>query len=87
MWKLPTCRYLLPISEATNELRLTIWERIRPGPRIIIDITCKDKEAKEYIEAINFRITDPLAALLEQDFGTRILEGKRSEEYPPPIAL
>lgn len=50
-------------------------------------MTCKDEEAEEYIEATNFRIVGSLSALLEQDFGTRILKGERSKEYPPPIAL
>jgi hypothetical protein len=54
---------------------------------MIKGVTCKDKEAKEYIEATNFRITGPLSTLLEQDFSTRILEGERSKECPPPIAL
>jgi len=50
---------------------------------MIEGVTCKDEEAEEYIEATNFRIAGPLSALLEQDFGTRILEGERFEECPP----
>jgi hypothetical protein len=53
---------------------------------MIEGVTCEDEEAEEYIEATNFRIAGPLSALLEQDFGTRSLEGERSEECPP-IAL
>jgi len=54
---------------------------------MIEGITCEDEEAEEYIKATDFRIAGPLSALLEQDFGTRILEGNRSEECPPPVAL
>jgi hypothetical protein len=53
---------------------------------MIEGVTCEDEEAEEYIEATNLRIVGPLPALLEQDFGTRILEGERSEECPP-VAL
>lgn len=54
---------------------------------MIEGVTCEDEEAEEYIEATNFRIAGPLSALLQQDFGTRILEGERSEECPPPVAV
>jgi hypothetical protein len=54
---------------------------------MIEGVTCEDEEAKEYIEATNLRIAGPLSTLLEQDFGTRILEGERSEECPSPVAL
>ena len=54
---------------------------------MIKGVTCEDKEAEEYIEVTNFRIIGPLSTLLEQDFGTRILEGEHSEECPSPMAL
>ena len=64
-----------------------IQERIQLGPRIIKGVTCEDEEAKEYIEATNFCIIGTLSTLLKQDFSTRILEGERTKEYPPPIVL
>jgi 2EXR family len=64
-----------------------IWEHTWPASRVIEVATCEDETAEEYTDVAILRFAGSLSSLLEEDFGTRVVEGEPLETSAPPVAL
>jgi hypothetical protein len=56
-----------------------IWKHTWPVSRVIEVAICEDEPAEEYTDVAILRFAGSMSLLLEEDFGTRVVEGKPLE--------
>jgi hypothetical protein len=74
-------------SKLSPKLRLMIWEQTWPASRMIEVAIFEDDTAEEYTYVPVLHFADLLSTLVDEDFGSRIVEGRPRELCSSPIAL